>query len=196
MEPMQKAAKEKSFILWIVASVALFCVPSFASSVHDLPAENRVEIFLLEGQNGVEPSTLSPAIAPSYYDSASEAASESSVAPNRVAPDVRTGAGYGVNDPPVRIQGEWTDADFRAALNGSPPPSLGRPDLHHAGQMPGSAIHEVIPGQHRGNPALHPNKHNQGVTNQMRAQDRQLHWWYRAREAGADQLYPDNIYKK
>jgi hypothetical protein len=62
--------------------------------------------------------------------------------------------------------------------------------------MPGSAIHEVFPGVHRGNPALHPNASNQGVTDLMRAQDRQSHWWYRAREQGADQLYPDLIYKK
>lgn len=114
----------------------------------------------------------------------------------RGKPNVRTGVGYGVNDPPVRIQGTWTEADFKAALAGKPPAGLGRPDLHHADQMPGSAIHEVLPGVHRGNPALHPNACNQGVTDLMRAQDRQLHWWYRAREQGADQLYPDLIYKK
>ncbi|WP_314186598.1 hypothetical protein [Aggregatibacter kilianii] len=60
--------------------------------------------------------------------------------------------------------------------------------------MPGSGIHEVIPGEHRGNTALHPNKYNQGVTPEMRNADRQLHWWYRAREQGADQIYPDLIY--
>jgi hypothetical protein len=36
----------------------------------------------------------------------------------------------------------------------------------------------VLPDVHRGNPALHPNRFNQGVTPQMRNQDRQLHWWY------------------
>lgn len=112
----------------------------------------------------------------------------------KVTPNPRTGVGYGVTDPPVRIQGTWTEADFKAALQGRPPPGLGRPDLHHAGQMPGSAIHEVLPDVHRGNPALHPNRFNQGVTPQMRYQDRQLHWWYRAREQGADRLYPDLIY--
>jgi hypothetical protein len=115
--------------------------------------------------------------------------------PSIIAPDHRTGSGYGVNDPPVRIQGPWTEADYKAALRGSPPPSLESPDLHHAGQMPGSPIHEIVPGAHRGNSALHPNRFNQGVTPQMRMQDRQLHWWYRAREMGADQLYPDLIYK-
>jgi hypothetical protein len=83
MESMQKAAKEKSFILWIVATVALCCAPSLASSIDVEHGKNRVEIFLGDGQNRVEPSTLSPAIASSYYDSASEAASESSVAPRR-----------------------------------------------------------------------------------------------------------------
>jgi len=112
----------------------------------------------------------------------------------KVTPNPRTGVGYGVTDPPVRVQGSWTEADFKAALQGRPPSSLGRPDLHHAEQMPGSAIHEALPDVHRGNPALHPNRYNQGVTPQMRNQDRQLHWWYRAREEGADQLYPDYIY--
>jgi len=112
----------------------------------------------------------------------------------KVTPNPRTGVGYGVTDPPVRVQGIWTEADFKAALQGRPPSSLGRPDLHHAEQMPGSAIHEVLPDVHRGNPALHSNRYNQGVTPQMRNQDRQLHWWYRAREEGADQLYPDLIY--
>lgn len=112
----------------------------------------------------------------------------------RNVPNFRTGVGYGVNDPAVRIQGTWTEADFKAALQGKPPVSFGRPDLHHAGQMPGSAIHEILPIQHRGNPMLHPNKYNQGVTLKMRAQNRQLHWWYRAREEGADRLYPNWIY--
>jgi RHS repeat-associated protein len=101
---------------------------------------------------------------------------------------------YGVNDPPVRIPGKWSDADLKAGLQGKPPASLGRPDLHHADQMPGSAIHEVVPEAHRGNSALHPNKFNQGVTPAMRAQDRQLHWWYRAQEEGAWQQFPDLIY--
>ena len=116
------------------------------------------------------------------------------VAPKDVVPDVRTGAGYGVNDPPVRIQGEWSDNDLKAALLGHPPRGLESPDLHHAGQMPGSAVHEVLPLQHRGNKALHPNKRNQGVTAEMRKADRELHWWYRAQEEGARQRLPDWIY--
>ncbi|MFO1062801.1 MAG: polymorphic toxin-type HINT domain-containing protein [Pirellulales bacterium] len=113
-----------------------------------------------------------------------------------VKPDIKTGTGYGVSDPPVRIQGNWTDSDLKQALLGHPPRGLGSPDLHHAGQMPGAGIHEVIPGQHRGNKALHPNKYNQGVTAELREQDRQLHWWYRAREQGADQRLPNWIYDK
>jgi hypothetical protein len=109
-------------------------------------------------------------------------------------PNPKTGAGFGVTDSPVRIPGAWTEADFRTALRGRPPMSLGSPDLHHAGQMPGAAIHEILPELHQGNKALHPNKFNQGVTDEMRRQDRQLHWWYRAREQGADKLYPDWIY--
>jgi len=83
MDPMQKAAKEKSFILWIVASVALFCAPSFASSVRDLPAENRVEIFLLGGQNRTGQQAFDTANRVENYDSLRGVASESSVAPIR-----------------------------------------------------------------------------------------------------------------
>jgi hypothetical protein len=111
-------------------------------------------------------------------------------------PNARTGVGYGVSDPPVRIDGDWTDNDLKQALLGHPPRGLGSPDLHHAGQMPGAGIHEVIPAEHRGNKALHPNKFNQGVTDEMREQDRQLHWWYRAREQGADQRLPNWIYDR
>lgn len=71
---------------------------------------------------------------------------------------------------------------------------LDKPDVYHGGQMPGAANHEVIPSEHRNNPALHPNKYNQGVTPEMRTSDRVLHWWYRAREQGADDVLPDWIY--
>jgi hypothetical protein len=83
MDFMQKAAKEKSWLLWFIALAMLTCAPSFASSVRDLHPENRVEIFLGEGQNRIERTTLSPTIASSYYDSESEPASESSVAPQK-----------------------------------------------------------------------------------------------------------------
>ncbi|NEN75795.1 RHS repeat-associated core domain-containing protein [Pelistega sp. NLN82] len=109
-------------------------------------------------------------------------------------PNTVTGVGYGINDTPVRIQGKWSNQDIYNGLMGRSPKGLGSPDLHHAHQMPGSAIHEILPNQHRGNIALHPNKYNQGVTPQMRNSDRQLHWWYRAREQGADKIYPDLIY--
>ncbi|WP_338285277.1 RHS repeat-associated core domain-containing protein [Luteolibacter sp. LG18] len=109
-------------------------------------------------------------------------------------PSTSTGVGFGVNDSAARIQGPWTKSDLFNGLYGRSPKSLGRPDLHHAQQMPGSAIHEIEPSLHRGNAALHPNKFNQGVTNEMRMQDRQLHWWYRAREQGAEKLYPNHVY--
>ena len=44
------------------------------------------------------------------------------------------------------------------------------------------------------NGALHLNKYNQGVTPELRVSDRELHWWYRAREQSADELLPDWIY--
>ncbi|MEC4088697.1 SpvB/TcaC N-terminal domain-containing protein [Pseudoalteromonas rubra] len=102
--------------------------------------------------------------------------------------------GYGPNDSPVRIEGDWSVNDMKAALLGHPPKGLGKPDLHHADQMPGSAIHEILPELHRGNKQLHPNKFNQGVTPEMRDADRKLHWWYRAREQGADDVLPSWIY--
>ena len=108
--------------------------------------------------------------------------------------DVTTGLGYDAGDTPVRIDGDWTENDMKQALLGHPPRGLGSPDIHHGGQMPGGALHEVLPGQHRNNPALHPNTYNQGVTPEMRMEDRQLHWWYREREQGADELLPDWIY--
>jgi hypothetical protein len=83
---------------------------------------------------------------------------------------------------------------MKQALLGHPPRGLGSPDIHHGGQMLGAAKHEIVAGSHRNNSALHPNKHNQGVDADMRASDRELHWWYRARQQGADQVLPDWIY--
>lgn len=109
-------------------------------------------------------------------------------------PDPATGRGYGVNNPSVRIAGQWSDEDLADGLSGRPPQGLGSPDLHHAGQMPGSGIHEILPAEHRGNVFLHPNRFNQGVTDQVRIQDRQLHWWYRAQQEGAWDRCPEAIY--
>ena len=106
--------------------------------------------------------------------------------------DVTTGIGYNAGDTQVRVDGDWTENDMKQALLGHPPRGLGSPDIHHGGQMPGGALHEVLPGQHRNNPALHQNTYNQGVTPEMRMEDRQLHWWYRAREQGTDELLPDS----
>jgi RHS repeat-associated protein len=112
----------------------------------------------------------------------------------KAAPDVKTGKGYDAGDTPVRIEGIWSLNDMKQGLLGHPPNGLGTPDLHHGGQLPGAAKHEVVPDLHRNNSALHPNRYNQGVTPEMRQSDRQLHWWYRAREQGADQLLKDWIY--
>lgn len=112
----------------------------------------------------------------------------------RSLPNLRTGRGYDAGDAPVRINGQWSINDMKQGLLGHPPRGLGSPDIHHGGQMPGGARHEVLPGSHRNNPASHRNSANQGVTPEMRKSDRQLHWWYRAREHGADQSLPDWIY--
>lgn len=101
---------------------------------------------------------------------------------------------YWASDAPTRIKGTWSINDLKQGLLGKSPKGLGKPDLHHEGQMPGGTLHEILPGFHRGNINLHPNKYNQGVTDAMRTSDRQLHWWYRAREQGADQILPGWIY--
>lgn len=113
----------------------------------------------------------------------------------RSAVAAKTVPGYGVGATPKRIPGPWTISDLKQGAFGRPPRSLGRPDLHHADQTPGSGIHEVSPGMHRGNTSLHPNRQNQGVTDEMRMQDRQLHLWYRSQEmSGWDTLGPSYYY--
>ncbi len=102
--------------------------------------------------------------------------------------------GYHPGDAPVRIPGEWSINDLKQGLLGKSPRGLGSPDIHHADQLVGSGVHEVLPGLHRNNPALHRNPFNQGVTEGIRKADRELHWWYRAREQGADQILPGWIY--
>ena len=107
----------------------------------------------------------------------------------------KTVPGYGVGATPKRVPGPWTISDLKQGAFGRPPRSLGRPDLHHADQMPGSGIHEVPAGMHRGNTSIHPNRYNQGVTDEMRMQDRQLHWWYRSQQMGGwDELGPSYYY--
>ena len=110
--------------------------------------------------------------------------------------DLNTGEGFGVADTPARLDGVWTSDDLRRGLYGHSPRSLGSPDLHHAGQMPGSGIHEIndVHRSHRNNPVLHPNKYNQGVTPAMRTADRELHWWYRAQEEGAHLMFPGDVF--
>ena len=95
--------------------------------------------------------------------------------------------------PPQRFHGPWSVRDIERARNGQGPldfvPATNRAgrevplELHHADQMPGSAIHEVQPF-HSNIPGAHPNKFNQGVTPTMRAEDAQLHWYFRVKEMG------------
>ncbi|MGA5629735.1 HNH/ENDO VII family nuclease [Streptomyces cellulosae] len=75
---------------------------------------------------------------------------------------------------------------------GKAPKHLGHDiEIHHADQMPGSAIHELDQKVHRGpSTDLHRNERNQGVTDKMRKQDTQLHWWYRSQEQGWGVYHP------
>ncbi|GAA0638069.1 hypothetical protein GCM10009547_48070 [Sporichthya brevicatena] len=63
--------------------------------------------------------------------------------------------GLGVGDAPSRIAGPWSRSDLQRGAFGQSPRGLGSPHLHHADQMPGSAIHEVNPQTHR-LPGVHP----------------------------------------
>ena len=92
MESMQKAAKEKSSWLWFIALAMLTCAPSYASSAGVSHPENRVEIFLLEGQNGVGQQAFRTAKHVENYDSPWGVALDSSVAPKGVVTRFVTGA--------------------------------------------------------------------------------------------------------
>ncbi|TDQ12032.1 RHS repeat domain-containing protein [Pedobacter metabolipauper] len=105
-------------------------------------------------------------------------------------PNVSIGTGFGPNETPMIFQGPWTTGDLARAANGQGPldfaprtNAAGKRmplELHHADQMPGSAIHEVKPAHTSYVP--HLNKANQGVTRAMRVQDSKMHWYYRGRE--------------
>ena len=98
----------------------------------------------------------------------------------------------GVGDPAQRYQGPWTQRDLERAAQGMGPLDLvprvnrrGREvplEIHHADQMPGSAIHEVNHVEHR-RPGVH-GQASQGVTDRMRREDAQLHWQLRGQEMG------------
>ncbi|PPK63666.1 polymorphic toxin-type HINT domain-containing protein [Actinokineospora auranticolor] len=111
------------------------------------------------------------------------------------------GTGTGPADDAIRAIGPWTKRDIQGAAHGFAPKRLGNNiELHHADQMPGSAIHELDRQVHRGKGTnLHRNKSNQGVTAEMRVEDRQLHWWYRSQEQGwgslPTQTWYDNLPK-
>jgi len=89
---MQTAAKEKTFLLIFAIASALFvCAPAIASSTHASTAENRAEIFLLGGENGVGEQAIDSANHVENYDPFWGTASESSVAPSGTAarPSIR-----------------------------------------------------------------------------------------------------------
>ncbi|MFB7512941.1 polymorphic toxin-type HINT domain-containing protein [Streptomyces sp. NPDC056144] len=104
------------------------------------------------------------------------------------------GTGAGPADAPIRNSGAWTRSDIIRGSLGLRPNQLGnRIEIHHADQMPGSAIHELDQNVHRGaGTDLHRNPHNQGVTKDMRKEDTQLHWWYRSQEQGWGTYSPDH----
>ncbi len=79
---MQKAAKEKVLkFLIALASVLFLCAPSTASSTHVPALENRVELFLLGGENRTEQQAFGTANRVENYDSFWGVAIESPVAP-------------------------------------------------------------------------------------------------------------------
>jgi RHS repeat-associated protein len=106
------------------------------------------------------------------------------------------GTGAGPADAPIRHSGPWTRSDIIRGSLGLRPNQLGdRIELHHADQMPGSAIHELDQLIHRGpGTDLHRNKSHQGVTKDMRTEDTRLHWWYRSQEQGWGAYSPDHWY--
>lgn len=94
---------------------------------------------------------------------------------------------------PTRIEGPWTQSDcYGALVLGAAPKSLGSPQLHHGGQMPGSGVFEIDGKQHRCK-GLHNNKRNQGVTDEMREKERKLHWMMRAQEQGCGEAFPEYL---
>ncbi|RQO64363.1 hypothetical protein DBR43_33055 [Pedobacter sp. KBW06] len=97
---------------------------------------------------------------------------------------------FGTDMEPMKFQWPWAKSDFARAAKGQElldfPPrtnAAGKKmplELHHADQMPGSAIHEVKPGHTSYVP--HPNQINQGVTRKMRIEDAKMNWCYRGGE--------------
>ena len=125
---MQKAAKEKVLkLIFAIASVLFLCAPSTASSTSTSGLENRVELFLLGGENRTEPPAFGTANRVENYDSFWGTALESPVAPNSVVDKFRRtpnnlgeklsmdeamgGAGKkimdGLNDPKFKGMEKW-----------------------------------------------------------------------------------------
>ena len=99
---MQKAAKEKVLkLIFAIASVLFLCAPSTASSTSTSGLENRVELFLLGGENRTEPPAFGTANRVENYDSFWGTALESPVAPSRGASVVER-SGVSLSVPPAR----------------------------------------------------------------------------------------------
>ncbi|MFF2165528.1 RHS repeat domain-containing protein [Streptomyces sp. NPDC058175] len=106
---------------------------------------------------------------------------------------LKSGTGAGPTVKPIRQVGPWTRSDIGRGTRGlAPKRAGGNIEIHHADQMPGSAIHELERNVHRGpGTDLHRNRWNQGVTPQMRTEDTRLHWWYRSQEQGWGHYGPE-----
>ncbi|TDR39672.1 RHS repeat-associated protein [Tahibacter aquaticus] len=157
------------------------------------PAASHQASYVVEGADGrpqlatlgaTMPRTAPPAPMASMYAAVPAAPS--------LGPPPAARPPLGVNDPPQRYQGPWTQRDLARAQLGQGPLDFvplrdrrGREvplELHHADQMPGSAIHEVNAVEHR-QPGVH-GQPNQGVTPEMRKADAQLHWQTRGQQMG------------
>lgn len=157
------------------------------------PASGHQASYVVEGANGrPQLATLGatmPGAAPPAPMASMHAGTPS--APS-IGPSPAPRPPLGVNDPPQRYQGPWTQRDLARDQLGQGPLDFvplrdrrGREvplELHHADQMPGSAIHEVNAVEHR-QPGVH-GQPNQGVTPEMRKADAQLHWQTRGQQMG------------
>ncbi len=81
---MKKAAKEKMFLLVLIASAFFICAPHVASANTFEISKPRAEIFLTDGQNRVSESLFYSVKRDRNHDSLGEVALESCVAPKSV----------------------------------------------------------------------------------------------------------------
>lgn len=125
---MQKAAKEKTFLLLMIALACVFATPAFASSDRVLALKNRAEIFLGSGQNRIERQAFGSAKHVENYDSRWEVASESSVAPK---------GGFGVSGLLSKIEKGVPDKTIQEFYQAAASSSLFRKKLGLANLLSG-----------------------------------------------------------